>query len=744
MPKVFIRNYLIFTALLFACVGSMAYLLITGDRQIDKSDNWVLHTHKVIVEAEKLNSLISEMLASQRGYILSGDERFMQEYKKRKTAVSRTIANLSDLIDGNPSQATRLAELREYFTSFAQQLEARASDIDNESIKEVLKDTELINTLRDDIARVNADFLSAERTLLKRRVKLVETKKNQYLWTLLVGTGVAVALLMIFNGYLLNVQSKRSAAETALNEREEVFRLAVEGTQDGIFDWDMKTGDVYYSTQYISMLGYEPEDFKGNFEDFESKLHEEEKKQVLEYVDLYLQGQLSEYSNTFRMRHKSGRWLWINARGKIVLDKNNKPIRMVGSHTDISTSKEYEMRLQEAKSKAEAANRAKTDFLAHMSHEIRTPLTTISGAAEILQQGKNDLDEKKQKLISVLNASSTVLKDLISDILDFSKIESGELDLEETVFDLEEAFQHIVSIMAVRATEQGLDFKFDYEDVKQTHLYSDPIRLRQILINLIGNAIKFTEEGHVHAKAYSDTYNGADVLRIDIEDTGIGISEDHFDLVFERFKQADATVSRKYGGTGLGLPISKKLADLMGGDIQLKSKKGEGSTFSLILPFKHVQGSEEEQKQNQARKNKINDKLKSAINDKDKVLLVEDYEGNIVVLGYILEDMEIEYDVAKTGLEALNLWKENHYDLVLMDIQMPEMDGFTATEQIRNIEDEQDLERTPIIGMTAHALVGDKDKCIAAGMDDYLPKPINETDLKKSMLKFLKLRQHAA
>jgi len=744
MQKVFVRNYLIFSALLVFCVGGLGYLLISGDRQIEKSDDWVYHTHEVIIKSEALNALIAGMLSSQRGYILSGQTKFLEEYETRKALVSRNIANLNESTADNPSQQSRLNELNNHFTNFAQQLEQRSAQAEISTPKQALSDVKTINDLKSNITRIITDFLEEEYELLEKRVKIVENKKNQYLWTLLVGGATAFILIMLFNGYLLRVQSRRNAAENALNETEEVFRLVIEGTQDGIFDWDIKTGKVFYSDQFIAMLGYTPDEFEGNFKDFEDKLHEDEKEQVKEYVELYIQNQLSEYSNTFRMRHKSGRWIWINARGKIISDKNGNPTRMVGSHTDISASKEYEMRLHEAKSKAEKANRAKTDFLAHMSHEIRTPLTTISGVAEIFQQNKDNLDEKKKKLVSVLSASSTTLKDLISDILDFSKIESGELELEETAFDLEESFQHIVSIMSVRATEKNLDFVFDYASLNNTQFYSDPIRLRQILINLIGNSIKFTESGHVHVKAKQDVYKDADILRIDVEDTGIGISEDQYDLVFERFKQADASVSRKYGGSGLGLPISKNLATLMGGDILLESKVGKGSTFSLIIPIRTIEQSNNDKQDDQARINKINDKLKSAIHDKDKVLLVEDYEGNIVVLSYILEDMDMDYDVAKTGLEALNLWKENHYDLILMDIQMPEMDGFTATKSIRQIENEQDLDHTPIIGMTAHALVGDKDKCIEAGMDEYMPKPINETELKKNMIKFLRLRQNAA
>ncbi len=744
MLGTFVRNYLIFSAILLVCLGCLAFILISGDRQIDRTDSWIFHGHEIIIQSEEMNSLISGMLASQRGYLITGKKEFFDEYNKKKADVSQHIAHLRDLTMDNPSQQSRLEELGRYFINFSEQLENRAALLSNETPQQILDDVTTVNRLKENIERLNDDFLEEEYGLLNRRTQAVEMRKDQYLLTLLVGGGVAFVLLMILNGYLLRVQSKRSAAEHALGESEEVFRLAVEATQDGVYDWNLKTGKIFYSSQFAFMLGYEPEDLPQTIEDFYAQLHENEKERVEEHLNLYLEGHLSEYSDTFQMRHKSGRWIWIHSRGKMIRDKNGRPARMVGAQTDVSASKEYELRLHEAKTKAEEANRAKSDFLAHMSHEIRTPLTTISGAAEILEQNRAELDEKKQSLIRALNTSAITLKDLISDVLDFSKIESGEMELEESVFDLQEIFEHVISIMAAKAGEKNLDFAFDYEDVKNLRLYNDPVRLRQILINLVGNAVKFTDKGHVHIKAYQDVKNDVPVLRVDVEDTGIGIHEDFRDLVFERFKQADNSVSRKYGGTGLGLPISKRLAHLMGGDIELKSAHGQGSTFSLVLPLRVADESLEDQKNNTARKHKINDKLKAAMSNVNKILLVEDYEGNIVVLSYILEDMECEFDVARTGLEALNLWKENHYDLILMDVQMPEMDGFTATAHIRQMEQEQNLDRTPVIGMTAHALVGDKDKCIEAGMDAYLPKPIVEMDLKSAILKFLKQDKKAA
>ncbi len=377
-----------------------------------------------------------------------------------------------------------------------------------------------------------------------------------------------------------------------------------------------------------------------------------------------------------------------------------------------------------------------------MSHEIRTPLTAISGIAEILQ--RDTLTEKQSKLVNTLHSSTATLKDIVNDILDFSKIESGELDLENKVFPLADLLDEIKALMGVNAKEKGLAFICDYEQVRNTSFFGDRLRLRQVLINLISNAVKFTAKGAVTVKVLAEGTLNQPTLRVEVSDTGIGIAKENLELIFERFKQADSSVSRKYGGTGLGLAISKNIVSLMGGAISVVSQPGEGSTFIVILPLKLPQITDENVEDGRALNKKLNDKIKSSLNTSAKILIAEDYEGNIVVLSYILDDMGCTYDIAKNGQEALHFWKQHHYDLILMDVQMPEMDGFTATTQIRSVETANNLRKTPIIGMTAHALVSDKDKCIAAGMDAYLPKPIVESDLKTQMLKYLNARKQAA
>ncbi|MBU0859284.1 MAG: response regulator [Alphaproteobacteria bacterium] len=743
MDRIFARNFLLFSLLMTICISGMGYIIVSGDQEINRTSDWITHTHKVIIESEEQSALIQAMVASQRGYLLSGDESFLKQYEEQKKLFSDNLAALTTMTRDNPAQTSRLEELRTYFVNFSQKLEERAAMYTPAPNAAVIKDVEVIDGLKTNIIRINEALLGEEYNILSKRLQLIEDKKDQYFTTLMVGGLVCAIILLILNGFLLNAQSRRSRAERSLEAAEERLALAIEGTNDGIFDWDLRSDSVFYSGQFFKMLGYNRRAYTGTMDDFYALVHPEDEEALLTHIQSYIGGQLSEFVIAFRMKHDSGRWVWINSRATAVFNDSGRAVRMVGAHTDITYMKQYEAQLREEKESAERANQAKTDFLAHMSHEIRTPLTAISGIAEILTNSAMGFDEKQQRLVRTLLTSTQSLKDLVNDILDFSKIENGDIELENDVFSLRELFEQVISMMAVNAGEKGLKFSFDYDSLQKTSMLGDDIRLRQVIINLLSNAIKFTDEGSVNVTAYQEMVGTQAMLCVDVTDTGIGIASENHELVFERFKQGDASVSRKYGGTGLGLPISQNLARLMGGDISFRSEVGKGSTFSLRIPLQSIEASTE-QGEDTIASNKLNDKIKAALSGENRILMVEDYEGNIVVMGYLLDDIGCSYDVARTGKQALDLWQEKHYDIILMDIQMPEMDGFTATTEIRRMEAEGQLERTPIIGMTAHALVGDKDKCIDAGMDAYLPKPIVEADLKQKILYYLRTARKAA
>lgn len=742
MDKVFIRNFIIFIATLILCSATLVYFLVAGSEKLDEGGDLIQQTREILTETEQFSKLTETMLAAQRGYLLTGEESFLQNYEGAKADASQHIAILSELTQDLPAQQSHVEEIRQYFTELSTQLEKRASLVTKKANPTILNGVDYIDGLRENIARLNENILHNEYRRLQKRVYRLGSERDEYLDILLTGIIIGTLLIVLLNGFLLHAQRKRSVAERSLKSSEERFILAVDGTQDGIFDWNIEEGSVFYSKPFFKMLGYEDRPQHGTADDFKNLVHPQDLERVWQAAENYIAGHLSEYEQDFRMKHSSGRWVWIKARAKGIADKNGTINRLVGTHIDITALKNEQEKLVVAKDRAEEQNQAKSEFLAHMSHEIRTPLNAITGIGEILIKQKDLFNEKQSQLIKTLNSSASTLKELITDILDFSKIESGEIELDERAFALDTVFEETISMMALRANEKGISFVFDYSPIKGSEFYGDSMRIRQILVNLVSNAIKFTDEGGVSVRCDFEDRDGQKYLRVEVTDTGIGISPENFDLVFERFKQADSSVSRKYGGTGLGLPISKQLAQLMGGTIFLSSEAGKGSTFSLLLPARIVEKNDPIAKTPQA--DKINQKLLAQLDQKVKALIVEDYEANIVVVGYIMDDLGFGYDTARNGEEALQLWSNNHYDFILMDVQMPIMDGFSATSEIRAQEQKHQYDRTPIIGMTAHALIGDKDKCIDAGMDSYLPKPLVEADLKREIFKYLSAKTKAA
>lgn len=728
MDKIFVRNFSIFVVVLLLCVTLFLYYFISNDRALGRIDNWVNHTNVVISEAENLSSSIQGMVVAQRGFLLSKDPEFLNEYNRNKNETQKHINKLKKLTVDNASQQKRIFELDLKQKVLTKNLENRVEVEKFQGDFVELSDIEVIRDLKNAILKINKNILFEEYSLLDHRVNTLNNKKSQYLVTLIGGVIVGAILLLIFNAFLLKAQRRKASAEDALKDSEDRFSLALQGTRDGIYDWDIDKNEVFYSSRYFSMLGYKSGSQYGTPDDFKKLIHPDDLNNIWDHVQKYLRGEIPEYECEFRLKHADGQWLWVQSRAKGLFKNDGTPYRMVGAHTDISHLKREKEKLEYEKDKAEEANKAKGEFLAHMSHEIRTPLTAISGIAEIFLNNLSDFNERHQKLVSTLSASSSSLKDIVNDVLDFSKIESGDIEIEDRMFLLDDIFAEVTSMMSVKASQENINFVLDDSKTKDVQFYGDKARLRQILVNLIGNSLKFTDAGGlVKITSKLEYINDQQNLFISVSDTGIGIKSEDFDSIFDRFKQADASVSRKYGGTGLGLPISKNLTKLMGGDIYLSSQYGDGSTFSIVLPMK-VSHDEKINNGDDLMTQKTENKL-TTIEGQKKLLLVEDYSGNIDILSYILEEIKISFDVARNGEEAVNLWQKNNYDLILMDVQMPIMDGFTATQKIRELEANENLSRTPIIGMTAHALVGDKDKCIEAGMDSYLPKPIDEKNL---------------
>ncbi len=512
--------------------------------------------------------------------------------------------------------------------------------------------------------------------------------------------------------------TKRKEIESQLLKSENLLHRMFEASPVAIgITRKTDSAIIFANTTYATMFGYEPEEIIGH----QASDMWADKSDRVKFLEIFQRdGQVIH--KEARGLKKDGSEQWVSLSWK-PFEYNEEPCHIFW-FTDISQQKENEFAIERAKQQAEEATEAKSRFLATMSHEIRTPLNGVLGIAELL--GNSELDELQTKRVNSIIASGTTLLTILNDVLDMSKIEAGGMELEEKDFPLQDLLNNLTLPFAEEARVKGfpLNSRFDIEN--NLHLVGDPTRLQQILWNLLGNAVKFTENGEVNFTVnqlpQNDNQN-RNLVSFVVKDTGCGIPDDRIESVFEPFAQSDNSISRKFGGSGLGLSIVKKLVDLMGGTVSVRSSP-EGSKFTVTVPFGVVQKSDDT----------ISKDLSSFEEMRSlNVILAEDNPVNAMIAKAFLEEAGHEVKHAKNGLEAVELAKEHWADVILMDIRMPKMDGLEATEIIRGFEDADSL---PIVAVTAEVFKEKHDEFSNKGIQDVITKPFTAAQLRDTLSKY--------
>ena len=527
-----------------------------------------------------------------------------------------------------------------------------------------------------------------------------------------------------------------AAAVAQSKSSEQRLQYALEASSDGVWDWNLQSNLSYVSPAYATMLGYERgslgNDPQRNFGDL---LHPEIGPNFLALTRQALT-QTGRCETELRMLCQDGSNKWILRRGQVVeRDADGAPLRAVGTHTDLSARKQMEIELLESRNAALAANHAKRSFLANMSHEIRTPLNAIMGISHMMRQ--DGLEPVQQQRLGKLEAAGLHLTQIINDILDLSKIEAGKLDLELRSLCLDEVLANAMVMLSDQAKAKEIGFNCSLETAHRWYL-GDATRLQQALLNYGGNAIKFTDSGHVGIRVVALEDSATDsLLRFEVADTGVGVDAAHSARLFESFEQADNSTTRQYGGSGLGLAITRQIAQMMGGSAGFESQPGVGSTFWFTARLAKVQeaaalGVNTETELRQALRLEFSG---------TRALLADDEPVNMEIAEYLLEEIGFVVDQASNGKQALELALASHYDLVLLDVQMPVMDGLAAATQIRQLPA---FKSTPIFALTGNAFAEDRLRCAQAGMDHFASKPLMLVPFYESLLKALRVRDPQA
>lgn len=565
----------------------------------------------------------------------------------------------------------------------------------------------IIHELRDQQNKHTSlsDYQDKLETALADQAETLEERTQTIIF--LLGSAIIVTFFLLTYAISKNRDLKR--AHKLANAEHRKLEEIIWGTNVGTWEWNIPTGKTVFNNIWAELLGYTLSELEPtSIETWMRLAHPDDLIESDKRLTACFEKKSDHYACECRMKHENGHWIWVLDRGKVVeWSDDGKPLRMAGTHTDITYRKEIEFQLTQAKKEAEQANLAKSDFLANMSHELRTPMMGIRGVLDLLRHDET-VTRVASDLLDSLDVSSKSLMALLDDILDLSKIEAGKLTLNPTPCKPAVIVQSLVNIFSTSSSQKGIRISSNASDYLSYCCELDELRFRQILANLINNAVKFTSAGEINVDLLISNQPEQDMLTIRVADTGIGMSKEAQSNIFERFKQAESGTTRKYGGTGLGLSISNELTALFNGALEVESEEGVGTVFTLRLPVTPA------------------DILDTASERLPlppmSILLAEDNTINQKVVSRMLMQKGHDVQIAPNGIQAVELAQSRAFDLILMDMHMPQMDGVEATRTIRQTDGLN--KNTPIIAFTADAIALHHQAFRDAGVNGIITKPV--------------------
>jgi PAS domain S-box-containing protein len=731
----------------------------------EKFDFVIQHDVAVTDTARELEKLVLDMETGQRGFIITGKESFLVPYTDGVKRFHVLMDEEIVMVSYNTNQVKKLEVIHELVNEWVakaaepeialakiyhQELRLnKGSSSPRVSMEDVSKliQKRTGKKILDKIRLEFKEFLKEEKKLTEFRyaeatISSLKTKNTSIYIIVFGGIGalligailsnsiirpilkLTASALEIADGNLDNeVDVERNDEVSVLARHMESMRLNLKKNIKELSDYryaidqtsivvisDNKGIITYVNDKFSLLTKYRADEVIGKPHTMMDSGHHSPEF----FKDLWSQIEKGEVFNAdMKNKAKDGSFYWTDTTIVPFMDKDGKPFQFVSIKKDITDGKLFNITLESLVETLRIAKENQSQFLSNMSHEIRTPMNGILGMTRLLQKTK--LKKEQKKYTDAIFTSGNSLMVIINEILDFSKIEAGKLTIEQTPFSLYDKLIIWNETLGINARERNIDFKINLSEDIPKYIIGDPVRLTQIIYNLGGNAMKFSEEGKVTINIFVAETKGEEIsIQVDVIDNGIGIAKDKLEAVFSSFSQASSSTTRKYGGTGLGLAITKQLVELQEGKVWVESELGKGSTFSFVIPY--LQDLEKQNVKALIKPKKIKNRIKGI-----SVLLVEDHVINQLLARTVLEGWKFKVDLAVNGIEAVQKVKDNKYDVILMDIHMPEMDGYQATIEIRNTLKDS----TPIIALTASAQISENQKCFDIGMNDFISKPFD-------------------